>query len=325
MSIKNLIHQNQKSLLILANAIKLVSEKTPDSECGNFSPSLILNAHGEQRFKDFIEVNLEPKSWEVDELIARGLNFLSVQEADQLINLEEINKDDFSTYTLYDSEYRDKQNNLCVFHVYWQDLNVSRSLDDYFRFLDDNYLLDDKERKAKIHNIRQCAEWEAEEMLRQRMEVTNTEIFEWEGKNVHVMVETVDYTGKFQTFFVQTNDGVYRSDLGCWITTDGSNGDIGSDNNYPTFSIQKVIEAAEKYLKTVRSELLTDYKINHEDVYLIEQNNEFIVVTRNSNFINPDSSSYQEEFSDPITFCDSKEEAIEYLDELVTNNEATKN
>ncbi len=126
---------------------------------------------------------------------------------------------------------------------------------------------------------------------------------------------TVAVTVNNETFYVQTVDGVYRGDLGCWITTDTSDGEIDYDD-YTDFDIDDIVKTAEKYIQSLTEEIETDYKINNKTVYIIIRNNNVDVVTHNEGFINKDTSSYQREFSAPIESFDNKNEALQYLSKL---------
>jgi hypothetical protein len=62
------------------------------------------------------------------------------------------------------------------------------------------------------------------------------------------------------TFYVQLTDGEYRSDLGCWITTESSNGNIDIDYDYyPDFDFDDIIKAAEKCYQSQVKEIATDF------------------------------------------------------------------
>lgn len=116
-----------------------------------------------------------------------------------------------------------------------------------------------------------------------------------------------------ETFHVQTVDGINRSDLGCWITTDSSQGDIDSDD-YPDFDIDLIVDEAECFIQMMTTEEKTEHRIDGEDVYLIINDDRVKVVTRNPDYINQFSSSYQREFSEPLKVFDTREEALEYLE-----------
>ena len=58
---------------------------------------------------------------------------------------------------------------------------------------------------------------------------------------------TVSVTADDQIFHIQTVDGRYKTELGCWILTDDSHGEIDADD-YPQFDIPAIIEAAESFL-----------------------------------------------------------------------------
>ena len=117
-------------------------------------------------------------------------------------------------------------------------------------------------------------------------------------------------------FYVQTVDSEYRSDLGCWITVEEGDGEDIDQDDYPDFDFDTIIEAAENFLNQNIEEEETDYDISGQTVYLIHSKNSVKIVTRNSNFINKYTSSYQRQYSDPIAEFDTKEEAIEYLEKL---------
>ncbi len=68
-----------------------------------------------------------------------------------------------------------------------------------------------------------------------------------------VMVE--GNNGERETFYVQTVDGEYRPDLGCWIYTDSGNGeDIDFDDYNDNFSLDEIIEEAVKAVVDFNSE-----------------------------------------------------------------------
>jgi len=75
-------------------------------------------------------------------------------------------------------------------------------------------------------------------------------------------------------FYVQTVDGEYRGSLGCWITTEGHEGDIDFDD-YPDIDFDIVIKEAEKYAES---------KLDFDN--LVE----------NPNYYNKDTSPYQNRF-----------------------------
>lgn len=52
---------------------------------------------------------------------------------------------------------------------------------------------------------------------------------------------------EFETFYVQTHNGKYNTQLGCWLTTSTSVGEIDQDD-FPNFDFNLIIEAAEEYL-----------------------------------------------------------------------------
>lgn len=131
---------------------------------------------------------------------------------------------------------------------------------------------------------------------------------------------TATAKGTKNTFYVQTVDGEYRPDLHCWITIeDGDGHDIDSDH-FPDFDINDIVLAAEDFLsKNVEVEE-TKFEIDKNTVYLIHSKDSVKIATRNTEFINSETSSYQREF-DPIAEFDNKDEAIEHLENLQLIND----
>lgn len=84
-------------------------------------------------------------------------------------------------------------------------------------------------------------------MATQKKEATtinDVEVCDYDGEtpNSCTIKVTATAAGETVEFFVQTLDGEYRPSLHCWIYTDYSKGDLGSDD-YPAFDFD-VIEAA---------------------------------------------------------------------------------
>jgi hypothetical protein len=100
------------------------------------------------------------------------------------------------------------------------------------------------------------------------------------------------------TFYVQTVDQKHRSDLGCWITTDISDGEVDSDD-YPLFDIGEIVNAAEQHIEQVQN--TTHFK---GDFYIKERLNDFVVLEVNNRFINSATSSYQREYKELNNFQD---------------------
>jgi len=125
-----------------------------------------------------------------------------------------------------------------------------------------------------------------------------------------VEVDAEDIFGKTVTFSVQTIDHEHRSDLGCWITTDNSNGDINYDD-YPTFDINEIIYQAEQYIKKIQKITWASARYYIKKV----SNDCFVVLEENRNFINSATSSYQREYEELETFS-SKKDALSYINSL---------
>lgn len=107
---------------------------------------------------------------------------------------------------------------------------------------------------------------------------------------------TATAKGTKNTFYVQTVDGEYRPDLHCWITIeDGDGHDIYSDD-FPDFDINDIVLAAEDFLRKNVEVEETDFEIDKNTVYLIHSKDSVKIVTRNPDFINKDTSTYQREF-----------------------------
>lgn len=130
---------------------------------------------------------------------------------------------------------------------------------------------------------------------------------------VEVTAQAAD--GEIKTFYVQTAEGEYRSDLGCWITTDGSNGDI-SYSDFPEFDFDVIIKEAEEYMHALRDETYTGFSDEYgQNIYIIQEAGMYKVVTLNHDFINSDTNSYQHRFNEEINeFC-SKEDALDFVKE----------
>lgn len=135
---------------------------------------------------------------------------------------------------------------------------------------------------------------------------------DYENEEETVEVTACNALGIAKTFYVQTTDGLYRQDLGCWIFVDEDHANIDF-SDYEGFDKDEIVNAAEIYLSEERTEEIMEFSINHENVYLISFRDKVDVVTENLNFINKDTSSYQRKFSEPIATYDTREEALEYL------------
>lgn len=149
--------------------------------------------------------------------------------------------------------------------------------------------------------------------------ITNVELADFYDDqatvSVTVTAESKDFSiDKDETFHVQTVDGEYRSDLGCWITTDNSDGDI-SYEDYPYFDFDEIIEKAENFLSDNSKYISTMYLINNRYACIVERFKKVEIVTVNPNFINSDTSSYQCEYSAAIEEFETVEDAYKYLEE----------
>jgi hypothetical protein len=125
-----------------------------------------------------------------------------------------------------------------------------------------------------------------------------------------VEVQATNAIGETETFHVQTTDGLHRSDLGCWLLTSTSDGDIDQDD-YPFFDFGLIVSKAEKFVQA-------QYEIketNNSDLYLKVYCDKVEVVEINRNFINQDQSSYQTEYT-VIEEFEDEDGAIEYIASL---------
>lgn len=139
--------------------------------------------------------------------------------------------------------------------------------------------------------------------------IIKCEIADYDDDGTAVEVTAENILGEQVTFHVQTVDQEYRSDLGCWITTWESDGDLGADD-YPTFDLNVIIEAAEAHIKQVQ-------EITHVtgQYYIKDGSDGFTVLERNYNFINSATSSYQREYNELDTF-DNKDDALAFINQL---------
>ncbi|MEL0637661.1 hypothetical protein V6259_12910 [Marinomonas sp. TI.3.20] len=152
-----------------------------------------------------------------------------------------------------------------------------------------------------------------------KMVITSVEILdidsggdETSATDVSVDVVATDVADETQTFTVQLTDGDYRSDLGCWITTVDSGGDIDCDD-YPFFDMSVIIKAAENAI----TERFTLTYIK-DGIYLQKdlETNECELLEENHNFINPDQSSYQNKWDKLLGTFDTEDEALEFIKTL---------
>lgn len=123
------------------------------------------------------------------------------------------------------------------------------------------------------------------------------------------VIEATDAIGKTLIFTVQTTDGEYRSDLGCWLGAD-ADADIDQDD-YPFFDFSLIISEAEKCVRDTYEVKET----SSSELYLKVYSNKVEVVRINRNFTNKDQSAYQTEYKFIETFED-EDEANEYIAEL---------
>lgn len=149
------------------------------------------------------------------------------------------------------------------------------------------------------------------------MEITNTSTEEF-GIEV-----TATAAGKEETFYVQLTDNKYRNDLGCWVTTDTSDGDIDQDD-YQDFDVSQIIEAAEKHAS---EEFINNYdeeeiefncSINSCSVYMrIEKNTDEVeLVIKDTGYV----GDYQRRYKETGVKFENRSEAEEYANKFRTDD-----
>lgn len=79
-----------------------------------------------------------------------------------------------------------------------------------------------------------------------------------DSESVEVTAESKK--GNEEQFIVQLVDNKHRSDLGCWVTTWYSDGEIDCDD-FPDFDIDEIIWNAERFAKNEFNE-----KYNEEEI-----------------------------------------------------------
>jgi hypothetical protein len=139
--------------------------------------------------------------------------------------------------------------------------------------------------------------------------IIKCEIADYDENGSTIEVTAEDVLGEQVIFHVQTVDQEYRSDLGCWITTLESDGDL-CDSDYPTFDLGVISNAAENHIKESQ-----EIKHISLDYYLKDGLDGFVVLKRNSQFINSATSSYQREYDELETFSD-EDDALEFIKQL---------
>lgn len=148
------------------------------------------------------------------------------------------------------------------------------------------------------------------------MNITNVEIADYCDDETTCIVSAT-CCNKEENFHVQTTDGLYRSDLGCWVTADDCGDGIDFDaERFEGFDFSLIIKEAEECVKD-------RYKIESTDspsyiLKVFKAEGKVEVCEVNHNYINRDTSSYQTEYEVIATFYD-KEEALEYIEEESKN------
>lgn len=151
--------------------------------------------------------------------------------------------------------------------------------------------------------------------LKSSQKITEIDFADFCEDNSTIAV-TVESNKDKETFYVQTVDGEFRSDLGCWVIAENSSGEDVDEDDYPNFDIADIVREAECFIQDEIKYEFTEYEIAGETAWLVISPLNVKVVTENRNFINKHSSSYEREFSEAIETFDNKEEAIEYLEKV---------
>lgn len=149
------------------------------------------------------------------------------------------------------------------------------------------------------------------------MKINSIESEEY-GVEVNATAKNIDVI-----FTVQLTDNVYRSDLGCWITTETSDGDLDSDD-YPDFDIDEIISVAETHSANEFSENYTEEdidfncSINSCAVYMRidNSNGEVELFIKDIGHI----GSYQKRYTETNKTFDNKSDAIKYASQFRTND-----
>ena len=81
------------------------------------------------------------------------------------------------------------------------------------------------------------------------MKIIKTKLADFIEDNSTVSV-TARASGYEETFHVQTVEGRYKAELGCYILTDASDGKVEEDE-YEGFDFECIIYEAEKYISTI--------------------------------------------------------------------------
>lgn len=160
-------------------------------------------------------------------------------------------------------------------------------------------------------------------MEEKETKILNVALADFCESGTTITVEAEDGEGRKETFHVQTADGRFRADLGCWLLHESIDGDV-ENKHFPTFDLIRVMGAADDYIKREMTEH-REYGCHGKIIYLLHYGDERIdVVVENGEFINPDTSTYMREFSDPLGSFDTREEALEWLEERERNNDYKK-
>lgn len=195
--------------------------------------------------------------------------------------------------------------------VAYEDYSDDIQLSTAFDFVEEanNYAVEQKKKHDdntyKVHSV---------EIIDVNCEFTD---FDENDETVLVNVTAkIDDEYESAGFNVQMTGGEYRSDLGCWITTDAGDGEF-SNKEKLIDGAMNVISVAESFAEAhvEEEDTIEQLEENGEYVTLLIKNDGVQLVTKNSRFINSATSSYQRRFSDVIQTFDDVDDAKEWLAE----------
>ncbi len=155
----------------------------------------------------------------------------------------------------------------------------------------------------------------------QLQDVLGCEFADHDETNQTVAVK-VKFSDKTTTFYVQTVDLLFRPDLGCWVYTDKHFGNVAFDkyyeDDYRDFDFDEIIEAAEWFTHDNTDFFNFKYRFNGEPTLVILKKNRYEIVVVNNDFVNPESSPYQREHSEPLFVSDDLNKIKNWLAENAT-------
>lgn len=262
------------------------------------------------------EVNFEPEAFEI---------------AFEDINEVEVNLQDFIVWYLTYSEEA-----LEVEEQYQEQLSDLRGLQNkcayeilmmfvasYVVFEDDNFIEgfeSEEEADEYIKSSKYGSDYSKHRVIPHSVEFAIGEF--GEGDDIDVTIDAeIDGELNQVAFNVQTVNGLHMSQMGCWITTNGGDGEFSLTENM-IFEALNVVEVAENwYAETVKAgwqyhDAGFNASINSQSVSIKEMDGEFITAVVNDDF-NANDYNVPETLGEAF---DSLEQAQEYLDQFKTGD-----